>query len=47
MNRKQYSSEFKNEAIRLILVEGVSVPEVAEQLGVSAGRLRIPQIRRH
>ena len=34
MKKQRYSAEFKNEAVKLILIDGVSVKEVSEQLGV-------------
>lgn len=37
--RKQYTEEFKSEAIKLVLDSGESVPKVAEQLGIKANQL--------
>ena len=37
--RKQYSREFKLEAIRLWKTSGKSAPEVEDDLGISRGRL--------
>lgn len=34
MKKQRYSVEFKNEAVKMILIDGVSVKEVSEQLGV-------------
>lgn len=39
MKRKRYSVEFKKEAARLLIMEGLSAPEVSEKLGVSANML--------
>jgi transposase len=39
MNRKRYSVEFKKEAARLLIMEGMSAPEVSKKLGVSANML--------
>jgi len=39
MKRKRYSAEFRNEAAKMIIIEGVPVREVSEQLGVSEGML--------
>ena len=34
MKRKSYSIEFKKEAARLLIIDGLSAPEVGEKLGV-------------
>jgi len=34
--RKRYTEEFKKEAARMVIMEGMGVPEVAEKLGVSS-----------
>lgn len=39
MKRKRYSAEFKSEAARLMIMDGLSAPEVAEKLGVGTGLL--------
>ncbi len=39
MKRKQYSVEFKKEAARLLIMEGMTAPEVSKKLGVSANML--------
>lgn len=39
MSRQRYSAEFKKEAARLIIMDGLSVPEVSERLGVNANLL--------
>lgn len=39
MQRKQYSVEFKQEAARLLILEGRSAPEVSQQLGVNPSLL--------
>jgi len=39
MKRRRYSAEFKNEATKMIINDGVSVKEVSEQLDVPAGVL--------
>ena len=36
MKRKSYSIEFKKEAARLLIIDGLSAPEVSEKLGVKA-----------
>lgn len=36
MKKQRYSAEFKSEAVKMIIIDGVSVKEVSEQLGVSA-----------
>lgn len=39
MKRKQYSVEFKEEAVRLVVMDGVSAPEVAQRLGINPNLL--------
>ena len=39
MRRKRYSAEFKKEAARLMIIEGLSGSEVSEKLGVNANLL--------
>ena len=39
MSKKRYSAEFKREAARLMIIDGVSAPEVAERLGVNISLL--------
>ena len=39
VKRKRYSAEFKREAARLMIMDGHSAPEVAQQLGVDTGLL--------
>ena len=39
MTKKRYSAEFKMEAARMIIVDGLSVKEVSEQLGVAQNLL--------
>jgi transposase len=39
MKRQRYSAEFKEEAIKLILIDGTAVKEVSDQLGVPEGVL--------
>ena len=39
MRKKRYSTEFKREAARLMIIDGVSAPEVAERLGVNISLL--------
>ncbi len=39
MKRKSYSIEFKKEAARLLIIDGLSAPEVSEKLGVKTGLL--------
>ncbi len=34
--RKRYTDEFKHEAARMVIMEGLSAPAVAEKLGVSS-----------
>ena len=39
MRKKRYSAEFKREAARLMIIEGVNVSEAAERLGVNVSLL--------
>ena len=39
MQRKRYSLEFKQEAARLLIIDGLGAPEVSEKLGVNTGLL--------
>ena len=39
MQRRRYRAEFKNEAVKMLLIGGLSVKEVSSQLGVDEGRL--------
>ena len=39
MKRKRYSVEFKKEAVRLLIMEGMTAPEVSKKLGVSSNML--------
>ena len=39
MSRKSYSKEFKESAVRLLVMEGMSAAEVSQQLGVRSGLL--------
>jgi transposase len=39
MTRQRYNAEFKKEAARLIIIDGLSVSEVSERLGVNANIL--------
>ena len=34
MKEQRYTAEFKKEAVKMILIDGVSVKEVSEQMGV-------------
>jgi transposase-like protein len=36
---KSYSLEFKQEAARLLIIDGLNAPEVAQKLGVTTGLL--------
>ncbi len=38
--RRRYTKQFKEEAIRLVIQEGVSLTQVAQDLGINAGMLR-------
>lgn len=37
MGKKRYSAEFKKEAVRLMVLEGLSAAEVSRKLGISQG----------
>ena len=39
MRRKRYTDEFKLDAIRLMVMDGLSAREVSEKLGISQGML--------
>ena len=39
MQRKRYTAEFKKEAARLMIIEGLSASEVSEKLGVNTNIL--------
>ena len=39
MSKKRYSAEFKKEAARLIIIDGMSVSEASRKLGVSTAQL--------
>ena len=39
MSRTRYSPEFKKEAARLIIIDGLSVSEVSKKLGASPAQL--------
>ncbi len=39
MKKRRYTAEFKKEAAKMIIIDGTSVQEVSEQLGVSTGVL--------
>lgn len=39
MSRKSYSTEFKESAVRLMVMDGMSAPAVSQKLGVSEGLL--------
>jgi len=39
MKRRRYTQEFKKEAARLMIIDGLSAPEVSERLGVNANVL--------
>ncbi len=38
--RRRYTKQFKEEALRLVRQEGVSLTQVAQDLGINAGVLR-------
>ena len=40
MKRRQYSKEFKAEAVKLLIMEGRSARELSEELGVNANVLQ-------
>lgn len=37
MSQKKYSMEFKEEAVRLMMIDGLTAPEVSEKLDVKPG----------
>ncbi len=39
MKKRKYSIEFKKEAARLLIIDGLSAPEVSQKLGVKVGLL--------
>ncbi len=39
MKRQRYNAEFKGEAARLMIMDGLSAPEVSARLDVNTGRL--------
>ena len=39
MRKKRYTAEFKKEAARLMIIEGLSASEVSEKLGVNSTML--------
>ena len=39
MSKRRYTAEFKKEAARMIIIEGMSVKDVSEQLGVAQNLL--------
>ena len=39
MKRRRYTAEFKKEASRMLIIEGLSAKEVSEQLGVAENLL--------
>ena len=39
MKKQRYTFEFKNEAVKMIIIDGVAVKEVSQQLGVPEGVL--------
>jgi transposase len=39
MSKNRYSTEFKKEAARLIIIDGMSVAEASKKLGVSTAQL--------
>ena len=39
MKRRRFTSEFKREAARMLIIEGLSAKEVSEQLGVAENLL--------
>ena len=41
MKKQRYSTEFKSEAVKMIIIDGVTVKEVSEQLGVPANVLYV------
>lgn len=39
MKKQRYTTEFKQEAVKMIIIDGVTVKEVSQQLGVPEGVL--------
>ena len=39
MKKQRYTNEFKNEAVKMIIIDGVTVKEVSQQLEVPEGAL--------
>lgn len=39
MKKQRYTTEFKHEAVKMIIIDGVTVKEVSQQLGVPEGVL--------
>ena len=39
MKKRRFTAEFKKDAARMLIIEGISVQEVSEQLGVKASLL--------
>lgn len=39
MSRRRYNAEYKSEAVKLLLIDGMTVREASKQLGVSEGLL--------
>lgn len=39
MKNQRYTNEFKNEAVKMIIIDGVTVKEVSQQLEVPEGVL--------
>ena len=37
MKNQRYTNEFKNEAVKMIIIDGVTVKEVSQQLEVPEG----------
>jgi len=40
--RRRYTKQFKEEALRLVNQEGVSLTQVSQDLGINAGATRLP-----
>ena len=39
MGKRRYSTEFKKEAVQLMILDGLSAPEVSTKLGVNTNQL--------
>lgn len=39
MKKRRFTAEFKKDAARMLIIEGISAQEVSEQLGVKASLL--------